>query len=464
MAEQSPKMDWSHRNLADAFRIFIQRLELYFVVKSITQEAAQVPILLLATGEEGLRRFNSWNLSEADMKNKCVIITRFREQLDPGSNYRVQRLTLSTYKIQPGESIDQFITRAKELALQCQFSETELNDRLIELIIASTQISEYQKDLLSKPKEYTLDEALKLGRVYEASALNLQTLKTFNYEGAHSRIDSIKSSSKSSTCRNCGRSHQPRQCPAYGAECTACHKTGHWAKFCLTTKFKNRYRSKSRNRNNQNRSDDKRASVPWKHQTGQHHNRNHKNVNAIDSSEVNDMNCQFESFSFAPIIATTGGARDQAFTSLGIKIDKFPGAHELKIKVDTGAQRNTLPVRLYKQMFNQSLVNMTKHACLTKLYAYNGTEIKHYGTVDIPCKFNDSEWTDTKFYVVEVNGSAILGLPSCEQLGLVTMHCAVTAEPKTTYLNSVDDLIKTELRILLRTISFISPGFILRKF
>ena len=53
------------------------------------------------------------------------------------------------------------------------------------------------------------------------------------------------------------------------------------------------------------------------------------------------------------------------------------------------------------------------------LTAYNGAQIKC--TVDIDCN-NSSIWTNTKFYVVDIPGPAVLGLPSCETLNVVTLH------------------------------------------
>jgi hypothetical protein len=68
MADGTPRMDWGHPNQADTFKIFCQRLDLFFLVKGITDAEKQIPILLLSIGEEGLRRFNSWNLSDMEKK------------------------------------------------------------------------------------------------------------------------------------------------------------------------------------------------------------------------------------------------------------------------------------------------------------------------------------------------------------------------------------------------------------
>lgn len=56
----------------------------------------------------------------------------------------------------------------------------------------------------------------------------------------------------------------------------------------------------------------------------------------------------------------------------------------------------------------------------TKLVVYNVTPIKCYGSISIPCKYN-SDWHN----IVDVQGPAVLGLPSLEQLKLLTLHCTI---------------------------------------
>ena len=60
-----PRMDWSVPNPADTFKLFKQRIELYFKAKRIGTEN-QVVHILLQVGDEGLRRYNSWTMSEED--------------------------------------------------------------------------------------------------------------------------------------------------------------------------------------------------------------------------------------------------------------------------------------------------------------------------------------------------------------------------------------------------------------
>ena len=61
-----------------------------------------------------------------------------------------------------------------------------------------------------------------------------------------------------------------------------------------------------------------------------------------------------------------------------------------------------------------------------KLTAYNGKEIDYMSCMNMKLSHN-SEWFDTKFYVIDVPNvdykvPPVLGLQSCEQTSLVTVH------------------------------------------
>ena len=168
---------------------------------------------------------------------------------------------------------------------------------------------------------------------------------------------------------------------------------------------------------------------------------------------MSNLSNQFDTFTFNSIHVSSfcleENERDEAFATLNIRLTSRPGAHKLELKVDTGAQVNTLPLRTYRRMFPNSLNGdgNPKHNALNQtsitLTAYNGTQIKCFGTVDIDCNYS-SIWTNTKFYVVDVPGPAVLSLPSCETLNVVTLHCSISRDPPANNppkLNNINDLI-----------------------
>ena len=89
-------MDWTSDNWAEAFRLFEQRLQPFFKVKKVG-EADQVSHILQQAGEEGLRSFNSWTLTEEEEADPAIILQKFKEQLEPAENFRVSWLRLMGY-------------------------------------------------------------------------------------------------------------------------------------------------------------------------------------------------------------------------------------------------------------------------------------------------------------------------------------------------------------------------------
>ena len=126
MAE-TPHFNWSSPNLTESFKLFKQQCNLMFDVKDIKVEK-QVSHILLMTGQEGLKRFNSWGLSDDNAKNPAIIWKKFEEQLDPPENFRIARLVLQKYRQGESESIDEFINKCKLQAQKCDFKDEAQNE------------------------------------------------------------------------------------------------------------------------------------------------------------------------------------------------------------------------------------------------------------------------------------------------------------------------------------------------
>ena len=440
--KDTPTMDWASPNLVDAFNMFKQRINLFFMTRGVTQAEHKVAHILLQIGEEGLRRYNSLTLSEEDKKNPATILQKIEEQLKPAENFRVSRLRLMGLRQTSTESIDSFVTRAKEQAKTCDFEGDEADQRIIELIIAGTSDDDYRKELLTKPKTYKLDEALQLGRQYEATASHVKELHIMKSCASGGNIDAFKQRvpfKQIVPCKNCGGKHKPKSCPAFGTRCSSCGKPNHWAKVCRSGAAKPGQQRQLHQRQQQgNRGADRRTQ---------------RRVNEVEvDHELEDT---FETLSFQSIqVSSVTSHRDEAYAKLSIKLPSRPGTHNLSLKVDTGAQGNTIPLRLFREMFpdqvgkngfpSKKLMASTSGVRLT---AYNGTNIPCYGLITIPCKYLDSQWEHTMFYIVDVPGPAVLGLPSSENLRVVTMHCSVnssqpasSAQTQKPSINTVNDL------------------------
>lgn len=148
---------------------------------------------------------------------------------------------------------------------------------------------------------------------------------------------------------------------------------------------------------------------------------------------------QLETLNFS--VVNSGDTRDEVYATLGVKLpNKSQVKTTLKVKVDTGAQGNILPLRIFNQMFQvpEQPALRQSHTVLT---GYDGSRIPHSGYIVLPCKFGGCT-TDAQFYVANAQGPAILGLPSSRALQLVTIHCAVQLSDSTPPVRSTSSLME----------------------
>ena len=123
----------------------------------------------------------------------------------------------------------------------------------------------------------------------------------------------------------------------------------------------------------------------------------------------------------------------EAFATVAMPVASKKSA-SLWYKVDTGAEGNVMPLQAFAKLFPNCLTKTGMptelQKCNTKLRAYNGTNIPQLSTLNTTITWKDEETMevnkmDTTFYVINMLGPAILGLPSCIRLRIVYLNCSV---------------------------------------
>jgi len=430
-----PEFDWKAKDLSEQLTLFKERMELYLLDGGIADEVKKATKIKLAIGDEGLRRINASGMSADDKKNPVKIWKLLTDQLKTQVNYRIHRLEMMNFRQKSDETLDQFVHRCREKATDCDFRDEELAERIMELVICSTPMEPLQRELLSKPKGFTVDELLTEGRRFEAICQSRVCLQSLG--ASDKQVDAI-SRRDTRTCGNCGLSHPPRKCPAYNDTCNACKALGHWAPFCRKTARK-RDTSRTRRQSHHKSTDRHRG----RSQSGNRHRRRHKSpynkgprkdrsVSTLDVDQAQDPTATYTKEFFSVSVCSFEEEephRKSAFTTLHVQCPKLKGTHRLKLKIDTGADGNTLPVRTMCQMYGDSWKTMVQPTS-ARLRAYNGSPIKCHGELDILCKTECHGWSRARFYVVDVDGPAVLGLPTCEHFNIITIN-ELTGESET---------------------------------
>ena len=213
--------------------------------------------------------------------------------------------------------------------------------------------------------------------------------------------------------------------------CHACQKHGHWAKCCFSTKY-DEHRTNSPAIGRHSTQPTPRSFARGQRRTGQPHTRygtqpqtydahrsgsRNRHLHTLDEQcdygenrsqcDYDDYTSHTNEFSFN-VVDTSIPRRNEAYATLRIQLRNRPGLHNFTLKVDTGAQANTMPFRTFRDMFPEQLDRFgnPRTDCLQPtesiLTAYNGTGIACSGTVDINCSYDGREWRNTKFFVVDV--------------------------------------------------------------
>ena len=106
---------------------------------------------------------------------------------------------------------------------------------------------------------------------------------------------------------------------------------------------------------------------------------------------------------------------------------------DVRVKLDTGAEVNVMPKRVYDQL-KKCNKKITKTS--VKLHGYGGYDIPVIGTIRLECSVNDVQKL-TDFHVAQTKSKTILGLQSCRDMTLVKIMDKVNE--KSTDKNTDDE-------------------------
>lgn len=386
-------------NLAENWAKFKQRFMLYLEAseKINKPDKLKVALLLGTMGEECIEIYNSFKLSEEDANKFSIVLNYFDQYFQPKQNTVIARYKFFNCKQKEGESVDSFVTNLKNLSKDCAF-ETQEDSLIRDLLIIGVRDSAMKEKLLME-MELTLEKAIEYCRAKEASGKQMEMMNRTadaSSVGAVSAINRSRSNksqrnknekrsfdkrNKNKTCSKCNSFHEYGKCPAFGKKCYNCNSLNHFSSACK--KEKTRYRNVNEVCNDDNFSETS-GDGPF----------------ALDS-----VKCQVNSV-------------DTEWRETVIINNK-----EVSLKIDTGAEVNVLPFKVFNDVKINETIDFTKR----KLTSYTGHNLKVVGVSKLKCNVkNKSE--NLEFYIVDQESSALLGIEACEQLGFVNRNVLVNVD------------------------------------
>ena len=116
-----PTMNWDDPNPSEALKKFQRHVNFVFTgpFKGKSEEE-KVSYLLLWIGEKGRDIHSTWQLSQEESKKLDTYFSKFASHLQPKTNSIFSRYKFYSQK-QDSDTIDQFVTRLRLIAKECNF-------------------------------------------------------------------------------------------------------------------------------------------------------------------------------------------------------------------------------------------------------------------------------------------------------------------------------------------------------
>ena len=184
----------------------------------------------------------------------------------------------------------------------------------------------------------------------------------------HARVKNKSSPGEyTNRCGRCGPVHGFKNCPAWGKLCLKCRGRNHFKNYCKT-----------------------------------------KTVKEIIESEEGDDEYVMDTVAVGNIDKADNEYESEWFSTVKCNDSR------VRVKLDSGAGTNCIPMKTFKKIKPKPQLIPSK----TVLNSDGGNKINHFGKCKIILKANGKVQTDD-FYVTETTSPPILGLTSCQKLGLL---------------------------------------------
>ena len=241
---------------------WLARFDNYLEAAAIEKPERKKAMLLHLIGEELYGIYDT--LTVADLGTGETVYDCAKKALSnfflPKRNIEFELFKFRQAEQQPGEDLDTFYTNLKQLAINCEFTNTdaEIKSQIIQKCV-STKLRE---EGMSKPN-LSLVDLLRFGRTLESSKRHAKVMeeklsKPAQVNKLSKPKQSVSSKSKQNqkgqesfspgkkstkftprkpakTCYNCGGNWphpKGKRCPAYGKKCSKCGKQNHFAAVC----------------------------------------------------------------------------------------------------------------------------------------------------------------------------------------------------------------------------------------
>ena len=416
---QVPSMNWDSQNLPEQWKKFEAHAQLMFSGPLAEKsEIIKISYLLIWVGEKGRDIRSTWNLSEAEAKLLKTYYDKYKAHVTPQSNEVFARYKFHTRVQSNGEPFESFVTDLKLLVKDCAYNDADkmIRDRIVFGVTSST----IREKLINKGNALTLEKAIEIAQTHEASKQQLKTI-----EAKQDDVHAVKKRSTHRTsqtqrtqdrdykrrseptterrptrrntpeCGRCGYSHtRQKTCPAMGQECRKCGKRNHFASVC----------------------------------------RGKEKIHTIQDDLYESEDSEDSQTEFHIGEVSTQKSANEVFVPVRIW-DNVHKKKEINFKLDTGAQVNVIPHKLWKKMNCKVPVRKTN----TKLTSYSGDALEVKGVCTMNTQYKGGSYK-AEFFIVNTKSPPVLGLEACTKLGVIKLVLSVQNDGPTNFFTEFKDV------------------------
>ena len=478
-----------------------KQFETYFVAAELAGKSQEVQVarLLNAAGPEAQEVHELFTYeAEEDKKDYKKILKKFSEYCRPKKNIVYERHRFWSRSQKEGEPFDRWLKELRIIAKDCEF--TEEDNMIRDKIVFSVFDKKVQERMLRK-SDLTLKDAMDTCRAAESSQNQLSEIR----KGDGLAINEVGGGSgRQVKCFKCSTlGHVARECPTQEeleeekeVQCFNCRGFGHKSSICPNgDSFPAPRRKKGRGR----------GRGRARGRRGRFSSGSAREIHEVEDAEMEGYTQEFAALSLSTISAVANAPEDSSKPQKTVQDDqslqcetgrkkvaalvksvrvssvsesvkkryvKFR-VHDVllrksmlaELKIDSGAEANVMPLKMYRRFFPERFgkdglpLKRFLRKSDRRLEAYGGVNVPHMGTVNMPCEYNGKKFM-CRFFLCNIEGAMLLGLPTCEGLGIVKITVVNEMGEKSAGVDEEVESKESDKGILVprRGGSYIDPG------
>lgn len=348
-----------------------------------------------ALGVETRKIFNNWPLRPEEKQSVAACLESLRKYTVPKRNVKLARYEFLQCKQQPpdgvndGETVAQFINRARALVKDCNWGELE-EEMLRDIIVAGLRDTRLKKSFIDKP-ELTAAQVIEQCMSEEATKAELDKNKWFEEEHSVNKVFSREYKQKQ--CAFCGKAYHRKlqECPARGSTCFYCHQRNHFEAMC---KKKQEESALNRRGSKPKRAGKKVATIG--------------ETDSGDSGESSAEVCEEN----IDIIEFLYSIQQNRAGLLKTKLALGDAGRQTDCILDTGATCNVVGLPSLLDILNTKSVKLDSHRAVLK--GFGGSAITTLGRATVDVRHAGKQYKAV-FNVVKFDQQPILSLYTCKK-------------------------------------------------